>query len=336
MSKTVIKYNNLDVSKIIFNNLEDNTRVKSQKIGYIRYKESDDADEIALKIQSPEIDAEAYGIPREGPYYPDAKSRSFYKFPFCHERKKYEDNVNYDAIEQFYNKLIEIDEYCNTDEFRKIHFGDKNYNKFAYQPLVRIPENDEDEEQILDKNGEPIYRPPYTKIKLDLEYSSDPDNQSTKPTFSIFEKDRDGKRTKIELNTFDDVINIIRYRSKLRFIISFSKLYAMKTASGSEKKKYGITLKATHIEVQKKELINKMKIDEDAFVDSDTDEVIKTSKPTITRKQVSLDVEEQDDDEIIEKPKGKQQLDDEDEEPVEDSPQPKKKITKSKSKVSTK
>lgn len=337
MSKTVIKYNNLDVSKIIFNKLEDNPRVKSQKVGYIRYKSSDDSDEISLKIQSPEIDAEAYGIPREGPYYPDAKSRSFYKFPFCHERKKFEDTVNYDAIEQFYNKLIEIDEYCNTDEFRKIHFGEKNCNKFSYQPLVRIPENDEDEQQILNKNGEPLYRPPYTKIKLDLEYSSDPDNQTNKPTFSIFEKDKDGKRTKIELNTFDDVINIIRYRSKLRFIISFSKLYAMKTASGTEKKKYGITLKATHIEIQKKDSINKMKIDEDAFVDSDTDDVIKTTKPTITRKQVSLDVPDDDDeDEIIENSvKGKQQID-EDEEVVEDSPQPKKKTVKPKSKVSAK
>lgn len=299
MSKNVIKFNNLDVSSIIFNKLEDNPRVKSQKIGYIRYKESDETDEISLKIQSPEIDAEAYGIPREGPYYPDAKSRSFYKFPFCHERRKFEDIVNYDSIEQFYNKLVEIDEYCNTDEFRKIHFGDKNYNKYAYQPLIRIPENDEDETPILDKNGEPVYRPPYTKIKLDLEYSSDPENQTTKPMFAIFEKDKDGKRTKIELNTFDDVVNTIRYRSKLRFIISFSKLYAMKTASGTEKKKYGITLKATHIEIQKKENINRVKVDEDAFVDSDTDEIIKSSKPSISRKQVSLDVDEED--EVIEK-----------------------------------
>ena len=336
MSKSVIKFNNLDVSRIIFNKLEDNPRVKSQKIGYIRYKESDNSDEITLKIQSPEIDAEVYGIPREGSYYPDAKSRSFYKFPFCHERREYKDTVNYDLIEQFYNKLVEIDEYCNTDEFRKIHFGDKNYNKFVYQPLVRVPEEDDDEQQILDKNGIPIYRPPYTKIKLDLEYSSDPENQSTKPMFSIFEKDKDGKRTKIELNTFDEVISIIKYRSKLRFIISFSKLYAMKTASGTEKKKYGITLKATHIEVLKKETINKLKIDEDAFIDSDTDdEVIKHSKPIISRNHVSLDIEEED--EVIEKPIKELKFDVDVEDDDTEEQQPKKKGTsKSKSKTLTK
>jgi len=40
--------------------------------------------------------------------------------------------------------------------------------------------------------------------------------------------------------------------SKVKMIISFSKLYAMKTTSGGEKRKYGIVLKATHIEVHNK------------------------------------------------------------------------------------
>jgi hypothetical protein len=347
MSKSVIKFNNLDVSCIIFNKLEDNPRVKSQKLGYIRYKESNNAEDISLKIQTPEIDAETYGIPREGPYYPDAKSRSFFKFPFCHERKKFEDTVNYNMIEQFYDKLIEIDEYCNTDNFRKIHFGDKNYNKFSYQPLVRIPENDDDEQVILDKNGEPYYRPPYTKIKLDLEYNSDPENQSTKPIFSIFEKDKQGKRTKIELNSFDDVIDIIKYRSKLRFIISFSKLYAMKTASGTEKKKYGIILKATHIEIEKKENMSLIRNqNEDAFIDSDTDEGINKLKPSISRKQTSLDINEDENDlneensneeENKEENLNKENLnEDEDEDEVLETVPKKKTVSKAKSKSLTK
>ena len=47
-----------------------------------------------------------------------------------------------------------------------------------------------------------------------------------------------------------DLVKHVRYMSKVKMIISFSKLYAMKTSSG--KRKYGIVLKATHIEVQNK------------------------------------------------------------------------------------
>jgi len=257
----------------------------------VRYKVSEDGEEMQLKVQSPEIDAEAYGIPREGPYYPDAKSRSFYKFPFCHDRRRYD--VDYDSIEQFYNKLIEIDEFCNTDEFRKQVFGEKMASQYAYQPLVRVPEVEEDDEETepkVDKNGEPYYRPPYTKIRLDLEYSPDQENPSTKPAFAVFER-KDGKRNKVELNNFDDLLVYMKYRSKLRFIISFSKIYAMKTKSGSEKKKYGITLKASHVEVQRPAGSLKVAYDEDAFIDSDTDEVITSNVVTVTRNVPSLDVD---------------------------------------------
>jgi hypothetical protein len=293
MSKGVIKFNQLNVNNIVFTKLEDNPRVKSQKIGYVRYKASDDAEDMPLKLQLPEIDAEAYGIPREGPYYPDPKSRAFYKFPFCHDRKQYD--VDYNSIEEFYNKLVEIDKLCGSEGFRKQIFGDR-YNKYDYQPLVRIPESDEDEdeESKLDKNGNPYYRPPYTKIKLDLEYSADPETATNKPTFALFEN-REGKRSKVEINTFDEMLNYIKYRSKLRFIISFSKIYAMKTSSGSAMKKYGITLKATHIEVKRTAGAPRMDNNEDVFLDSDTDEAI-SKVAIVTRNMGNLDVDEVDDD----------------------------------------
>jgi hypothetical protein len=291
MSKAVIKFDQLDVNKIVFTKLEDNPRVKSQKIGYIRYKQDDESDEIQLKVQSPEIDAEAYGIPREGPYYPDPKSRAKYKFPFCHERRQYE--VDYDSIEQFYNKLVEIDKFCNTDKFRNATFGEKTASQYSYQPIVRIPEATDEDEPVVDKNGQPYYRPPYTSIKLDLEYSADPEAATNKPTFALFEN-KDGKRTKIELNSFDDMLNYMKYRSKLRFIISFSKIYAMKTKSGTEKKKYGITLKASHVEVKRPAGASKVTYDEDAFIDSDTDDAI-TNVTIVTRNMGNLDVDEAED-----------------------------------------
>lgn len=295
-NSTIIKHSTFNPANIVFDKLEDNPRITSQKLGFIGYK-TDGGDKVQLKIQTPEIDAEAYGIPREGPYYPNAFKRSFYKFPFAFDRKKY-DGVDYDAIEAFYNKLVEVDNYCDTEEFRKAMFGDdvvnkktgeKAYQQYTYQPLIRIPE-----EEKIGKDGKPLYQPPYTKIKLPLEYSEDKENPSTKPIFSIFEV-KDGKRVKVQLNTFDDVLNYVTFRSKLRFIIHFSKLYAMKNKpSPNEKKKYGIILKATHIEVKRPVSNHGVSVEEDAFVDSDNEEQANPNIPTISRidPEQSVPVEE--------------------------------------------
>lgn len=290
-----IKYSELDVSRIKFTKLEENPRVNAQKIGYVRYKISDNENdnEVNLTIQTPEIDTETYGIPRDGTYYETAHKRAFYKLPFCHDRRKFTDKVNYDQIEVFYNKLIEIDKMCDNDNFRKQMFGDTLYSKYEYQPLIRFPDtNDDDGNLKLDKKGNPSYLPPYTKVKLELEYNqSSSDNNveiSTKPQFIIFEK-KDGKRNKLELENFYDVEKNITYRSKLKFIISFSKIYAMKVAKNG-KRQYGITLKATHIEVQKP-VINHMSQNSDAFVDSDTEEIIESTQdnPKIGRSKNILD-----------------------------------------------
>ena len=299
-----IKFNQLKIENIIFTELEDNDRVSAQKIGYIRYKaDKDDKNGYQLSIQAPKISYEVFGIPREGPYYPSAHKRAYFKFPFCHERRKHTNDINYDEIENLYNLLLSIDKHVGSDEFRKKLFGEKLANKYAYSKLVRSKDEDEDDEPPrLDKNGNPYYSPPYKKIKLDLAYNKQdtpPENISTKPMFSIYER-IDGVRKQVELNNFDDVLKYITYGSKLRFIISFSKLYAMKNSSGSDKKMYGITLKATHIEVEDHIREMKQSTNDDPF-DSDTEETINTSK--ITRNLASLDVENDDsDDEVRVKP----------------------------------
>jgi len=296
-TKGIVKYSDFNIADLRFGKLEDNDRVKSQKIAYITYmlktdKDTDTKTEVQFKLQTPEIKTETYGIPREGPYYPDAKSRSFFKFPFCFDRRQYPNEVNYDAIKQLYDVFGEIDAYCGSEEFRKEIFGEKNANQYAYVPLRRIPDEDDDDdaEQKLDKNGNPYYRPAFTKVKLDLEYSPDPDNQSTKPTFTIFERD-DNQREKVELNTFDDVLKYIRYNSQLRFIISFAKLYAMKTKSGTEKKKYGIVIKASYIEVKRQANKPSTHYDADPFCDSDTDDTISQNVVQINRGMSKLDVD---------------------------------------------
>lgn len=318
---SVVKFDQLNIKNIVFEPLKDSTVVTSQKIGYIKYK-ADDEEEASLKVQSPTIDFETYGIPRDGPYYPDDKSRSFFKFPFCHDRKL-NPAIDYDKIEMFYNKFVEIDEYCSSDEFRKTMFGEKQYNKYQYVPLVRIPEIDDDEGPKLDKNGEPYYSPPYTKIKFFTDSDSE-DSKYPKYPVKLFER-VNGSRNQIMFTSFDDFVKNIKYRSKLRFIISFGKLYAMKNANGGEKKKYGITLKATHIEIERSNMVSSTKQNIDAFVDSDTDEAINENVISISRKKSTVSQLDEDinSDEVVEdiKPKQKstnQQLDEDSEEFVED------------------
>ena len=91
------------------------------------------------------------------------------------------------------------------------------------------------------EDTENYFRPPYAKFKLDLAYNDD------SPAFKVFEK-KDRVRTEVVLNSFKEALQIIRYMMKHRLVINFSKLYAMKTSSGNEKKKYGIVLKAIAIE----------------------------------------------------------------------------------------
>jgi len=266
MSKEIIKPQDIVVANIVFTSPEDNPRVKSQKIGFVRYKhDPEDHKDTPLKMLTPEIITEAYGIPREGQYYPDAASRAFYKFPFAHERKKHADAVDYKAVEDFYNKLREIDRHCDTDNFRFQMFGDKA-NKYQYQPLVRTPE-EEEENPTLDSNGQPYYHPPYTKIKLGLKYTT------VYPDFLVFEK-QNGVRKQVQMDTFEEVVKYINYLSRVRMAISFSKLYATKTSVGNEKRKYGIVLKATHVEVQPHRQIERISLGEDPFMDSDREEAV--------------------------------------------------------------
>ena len=250
----IIKAHQLEVQHIQFGKLEDNSLIQAQKISQISYKEP----KARLLVRTPEFITETYGIPREGPFYTTAKSRAFYKLPFCHERHLHEGDVDYQQIEVFYNKLREIDNHCETDAFKVQMFGEKLAKKYEYQRLIRTPEDDLDQPKT--EESKTYYRPPYAKVKLDLSYEKE------EPIFKLFNKDPDGKNQEVELKTFNDVLEHMRYMSKHRLAIHFSKMYAMKTASGSDKRRYGIVLKATAVECINK-TPQRANNDEDPFAD---------------------------------------------------------------------
>jgi hypothetical protein len=253
MTSMIIKARDLEIQDIVFSKLEDSPYITSQRVAIISHKKPKNK----LLVQTPVFISETYGIPREGPYYPTARSRSFYKLPFCHERRAFSDELDYEAIEVFYNKLKEIDMHCSSEGFRIQMFGDKNAQKYEYQPLVRTPD-DADEETIVE--GKTYYRPPYTKVKLDMVFDTE------QPCFKLFDK-TDNSKQAIELKSFEDVLQHMRYMTKHRMVIHFSRLYAMKTSAGHEKKKYGIILKAFAVECTNKPRFNGGDREADLFID---------------------------------------------------------------------
>ena len=86
------------------------------------------------------------------------------------------------------------------------------------------------------------YRPPYAKVKL-------PMNDSETPLFRLLDKkDEGGTTQEIPLNSVSDVTKHMRYMTKHRMIIEVQKLYALKTASGADKRKYGVTVRLVAVE----------------------------------------------------------------------------------------
>jgi hypothetical protein len=177
-----MKISDIEVSNIRFGKLKDNIRTPSQKIAFISYAH----DRTPLNAITPEFITETYGIPREGPYYQTDRSRTFFKMPFCHEFKKHEDEIDYAEIEACYSKLRKIDDLLSSKEFRLQLIGEKNADKYEYQPIVRTAQDLEDSENY--------FRPPYAKFKLELDYNDE------SPVFRVFEK-QDGVRTSVALNS---------------------------------------------------------------------------------------------------------------------------------------
>lgn len=241
-----VKINSVDVSKIAVSKVEDNLLIKSQKQALLTY------DNDSFVIQTPQFIVESYGIPQHSTYYTTAKSRAFFKMPFCHDRRKYEDGIDYNAVKEMFEKFQELDVLFSSPEIKGKLFGDKA-DKYEYQALIRYPDE-------TDGNLNKYYRPPYTKIKLDLDYRTE------KPKYRVY-NNVNGKRTEIHLNDFNDTLNHLKYLTKARFIIYLHKIYVNKNSLGNDKKKYGVILRARCIECTNKERPPKNSINESIFVD---------------------------------------------------------------------
>lgn len=265
-----ILHSKFDPKCVTFTALEENSRVTSQKIAYVRYKTG--SSDVMLQIQTPKINLFTYGIPMLGQYYPDDKSRSFIKLPF---------DETVDEIKGFYEKLVELDNIMKSPEMKRKIFGsDKVAEAYHYQEIVREPENDMEDEGAT-------FKPKYMKLKIDTDYNTG--DVKTR----IMVKEDSGRKKLDDVKTITDLTKYIRYKSNVRMVVTINKLYATRAKVG-DKKKYGLTFKILQVECEAP--VNKMsQYDTDAFVDDDEDDQPKKSYSKLDFNSVNLDDDEDDD-----------------------------------------
>ena len=269
-----ILHSKFDPKNVFFTALEENSRVTSQKIAYVRYKTG--SSDVMLQIQTPKINLFTYGIPMLGQYYPDDKSRSFIKLPL---------DETVDELKNFCDKLVELDTIMQSQEMKRKIFGsDKIAETYNYQPIVREPENDMEEDGAT-------FKPKYMKLKIDTDYNTG--DVKTR----IMVKEETGRKKLDDIKTITDLTKYVRYKSNIRMVVTINKLYATRAKVG-DKKKYGLTFKILQIECEAP--VNKAaQYDMDAFVDDEDDE-LKTTYQKLDFNTVNLDNDEDDDDAIEE------------------------------------
>ena len=238
-----INYTEINTDDIVFGPLRDNVYLPTQKLSWISKK-----DKSKISIQTPRFITETYGIPRQDIYNITERQRAYYKVPLCHNLKKYSEDVDYNKINDFYNKMKELDAYFSSDEFKKKMFDDKNINKYEYQPIVREFEEEDN-----------IYKPPYIKLKIDLDFTT------SIPKIKLYNKTEDSREL-VNVEAFKDVTDHIKYLTKVRFIICIDRLYLMKS-QGISKQKYGVFLKILTAECENKKQEEKPEVFNLDFLD---------------------------------------------------------------------
>lgn len=239
---------------LTFTDFEENERSRGQQISYPRYKHPILNKETALIVQLNWTLLDIYGIPRANPdYYEDNKARSFIKYPI-HGEKQQNTRKNFE----------ELDKMLSSDEFKKRNFG-KQWKRYKYIPIVRVPENDDDDEKQY---------PPYIKLKFEQSY---PEGHITTQMYRSELNKETGKRTRTqylqdeETVSLDQANELISYMSSIRPIVRLVKLWA------SKKREYGAVFKIPKIEIEPSSALKKNNLvsdwyKTDGFLDSDSEE----------------------------------------------------------------
>lgn len=301
---------NFEPSRLSMTEFQDNKYVKGQKSAYLRYKHPSLGEDTTLMLQTSWINLTSGGIPKHNPdYHNNDRDRAYMRIPIMEGSEMYE-------------KLVKLDEQFTSTEFKNERFG-KNAKKYSMYPIVKIPEQDEDDDR------DPL--PPSMKIKFDLEWVEDDRDACIIRTQVFTSSEENGKRTrtKKDIKSVEDMEKLVRLGSKVRLIIRPVKGWL------NGKKEYGIIWKVMKMEVEPSTTGNalmKAFYEADAFLDSDDDEEVELPAKKDTKKTAAADSDS--DAESDEESEDEEEEEDEEEsdDDVDSSPVPVKRRSKGKSK----
>jgi hypothetical protein len=240
-SNKPIKYSQLNASDIIINNgkeLTANDNCAGQLTGWFNIKKSQ------VITQTPWSSYFTGGTPKYNEQYYDTDAkRQFYRYAFPCELSHFgrpeemgEEQVEYfnkliQENEDFRLKMVEIDEYMNSDEIKKQMFG-KKADKYTYIPIVRPVDEDDDDDEDEEKSKKKIRFKYSMKMKLDIDWNTK--NVSTKVykmNGGTLEKPKEPEECEVE--TVDEFIEVVPYRSRIRAIMKIVKVWAHPPKKGA-------------------------------------------------------------------------------------------------------
>ena len=243
-----ISYKAFDVKKLQVQALEDTKFNNAQKLAFIRYLGGN------CQMQTHKITLNSGGVPQAGPYYATDKARAFCKIT---------EDVNDPNSVLFFKQMETVDAELSSQEFKNKLFGSaKAAQAYSYQPIVRTPEQPEDDDSVNDKKKKGPY-PRFIKFKIDLHW------ETGVVQTKCFQKDASGKRVPVpDIRTVDDVAKLLCWKSSFVAVIIMNKLYASKNKVG-DSKKYGVTFKMSNISCEQSLFKPKSEFDGDAFIEED-------------------------------------------------------------------
>jgi hypothetical protein len=277
-TEILIKYSDLDSTRISSTDLEENDRSKGQKIAYPRYDHPTLGPDQRIYIQFPHVKLFTYGVPRAGEYFPTESSRAFIKLPL---------DESLPEIKTLIQKIKNVDALFSSQEFAEKLLG-KKWNKYTYQSIYREVIVDEDDDESKNKN-----KVPYIKLKLDTDYETDKINTKVFRSETI-----NGTKKRTELPAFenlDEFTKVVSYQSTIRPIAMMTKFWVQPVTNKNPS--WGVTLKIKKMEVEPaQKIVSNSIMNSDAFLDSDdeTDSIaVKTVQTKVVAQVESDDSEDE-------------------------------------------
>jgi len=166
--------------------------------------------------------------------------------------------------------------------------------QYKYQPILRTPmqmetvDSDSDDEGTKEVKSV-IERPKYFKANFRTDYETG--EMQTK----FFMRKKIGDKTIREpiegVESISDAEKYVKYKGTVRLVMIPNKLWVMKNYEG---KKYGMSFKITHVEVEEQVMSSNMKqvYDGDAFISDSEDDELDIEDTTTTAPAETYEVQE--------------------------------------------